>query len=53
MRNVVVYYRDVFDNYTEEHKTKVYPGDKAMIIKENLEMMGCRDFRVEPVREAA
>lgn len=53
MRRVVVYYKDIFDDYQEEYMAGPYPGDDAKYVKENLRLMGCKDFRVEPYKEAA
>jgi hypothetical protein len=53
MRKVTIYYRDGLDHYREEYIAGPYPGNKAKEMMELLTQMGCRDFRVEPVKRVA
>lgn len=51
MRKVAIYYKDVFDHYRDEYMAGPYPGTDAEQVRRNLELMGCKDFRVVPYSE--
>ncbi len=53
MRKVTIYYRDGMDHYREEYIAGPYLASKAKDVMNLLGQMGCKDFRVEPVKKVA